>query len=205
MTAKDIEQTIRGENPAVQILQSLGVAYTTLGTKALTRGFNSFTPGHETGIIFIIDGMSYGDNIENIRWLNAFDIESAKFTNNSGAALKYGGINARSGILEITLKDPINEHSRLNNLNPERNLGLNSIQGFEVKRKFNNLPDNNKDNIPDLRTTIYWNPNIIIDETGKINIIFKTSNVAGEFECIINGICPLVGYPGSDKTEIIVN
>ena len=42
--------------------------------------------------------------------------------------------------------------------------------------------------IPDLRTTIYWNPNVISDTTGKANIEFFNSDGTGNYKAIVEGI-----------------
>ncbi len=42
--------------------------------------------------------------------------------------------------------------------------------------------------LPDERNVLYWNPNLKTDSEGKANFNFYTSDVAGKFACIIQGI-----------------
>lgn len=53
-----------------------------------------------------------------------------------------------------------------------------------------------KDNeIPDLRTTLYWNPTLVIDERGSATFSFYTSDQPGSYYIIIEGI--------SDKGDLV--
>jgi hypothetical protein len=41
---------------------------------------------------------------------------------------------------------------------------------------------------PDLRSTIYWKPNLITDENGQAQIRFYTADLAGTYTLILEGI-----------------
>lgn len=41
---------------------------------------------------------------------------------------------------------------------------------------------------PDLRTTVYWNPNITPDESGKLNIKYFNTDLPGKYRIVIEGI-----------------
>lgn len=43
---------------------------------------------------------------------------------------------------------------------------------------------------PDLRSTIYWKPNLITDENGQAEIRFYTADLAGTYTLILEGISP---------------
>src|SRR5690606_22196826 len=53
----------------------------------------------------------------------------------------------------------------------------------------------------DLRSTIYWNPNIITDENGKASFEFFTADQAGRYRILIEGI-DLNGRIGRSETFI---
>jgi hypothetical protein len=42
--------------------------------------------------------------------------------------------------------------------------------------------------IPDLRTTIYWNPNVVSDSTGRASVEFFNSDGPGNYKAIVEGI-----------------
>lgn len=52
------------------------------------------------------------------------------------------------------------------------------------------LPDYNKDpsNEPELRSTIYWAPNLNTDKDGKVTFEFFTSDIKGDFTIMVQGI-----------------
>ncbi len=45
-----------------------------------------------------------------------------------------------------------------------------------------------KAKIPDFRDQLYWNPEVLIDETGHYNLQFFTSDTKGQFEVTVEGI-----------------
>jgi uncharacterized protein YfaS (alpha-2-macroglobulin family) len=42
--------------------------------------------------------------------------------------------------------------------------------------------------VADLRTTIYWNPNVISDSTGKASFEFFNADEKGNYKAIVEGI-----------------
>ncbi|UCH14214.1 MAG: hypothetical protein JSV22_14085 [Bacteroidales bacterium] len=60
-----------------------------------------------------------------------------------------------------------------------------------------------KSRIPDLRNTVYWNPEIITDTKGISNLSFYTSDDTGIFDIIIEGIS-YNGQTGYKKLQIEV-
>jgi uncharacterized protein YfaS (alpha-2-macroglobulin family) len=62
-------------------------------------------------------------------------------------------------------------------------------QGIYMAREFYQPDYENNDNkIPDNRTTIYWNPEIQTDSTGKANVSFYNSDLKGEALIRISGV-----------------
>jgi hypothetical protein len=49
-------------------------------------------------------------------------------------------------------------------------------------------PDRKKSRVPDFRNTLFWNPSVKPDKTGKASIEFWTSDFISEFELNIQGI-----------------
>jgi len=49
-------------------------------------------------------------------------------------------------------------------------------------------PENKKSRVPDFRNTLYWNPSVKPDKTGKARIEFWTSDFISDFELNIQGI-----------------
>jgi hypothetical protein len=45
-----------------------------------------------------------------------------------------------------------------------------------------------EDKIPDLRTTIYWNPALSSDTTGVVNVEFYTADPANNYSVVLEGV-----------------
>ncbi len=60
------------------------------------------------------------------------------------------------------------------------------LRGYDIPLAFK-TPDI-KSNLPDYRSTLYWNPHIKTDETGNAIISFRTSDVDGVYKVTIEGM-----------------
>ena len=65
------------------------------------------------------------------------------------------------------------------------------------------IPGMKQSRIPDFRNTLYWNPDVRPDSAGKTAVNFWTSDAAGEFEIIVQGLTSS-GLPVSMKKTISV-
>lgn len=82
-----------------------------------------------------------------------------------------------------TKKDKFKKEAGLNvvNLSPK---GFNKVKTFYSPK----YDVNNNGNIPDLRSTIYWNPNVKTYDTGKTSFSFFNADGPGKYKVIIEGI-----------------
>jgi hypothetical protein len=64
-------------------------------------------------------------------------------------------------------------------------------------------PEKRQSRIPDLRTTLYWNPSVKPDKDGKVKIEFWTSDFASDYEVKLQGFSAS-GKPVSYKRLIRV-
>jgi len=60
-----------------------------------------------------------------------------------------------------------------------------------------------KADMTDIRSTVYWDPNIITDKDGKASISFYTADIPGTYSVIIEG-SDMAGNLGSERTVIAV-
>ncbi|GAB2818110.1 Plug domain-containing protein [Ferruginibacter profundus] len=80
-----------------------------------------------------------------------------------------------------------------NEAEPEGNSNMHSvyIKGYNTQKDFLNPDYNNKDiaKTPDLRTTVYWNPNVIMDKTNNtIKIDYFNNDISKKLLLKIEGI-----------------
>lgn len=151
------------------------------------RGNNSLIPQLESGVLFVVDGVAKGYNVDAVSWINIGDIKEIQVTKNPGAALKYR--NGMSGLVEITMKDGSDDVQNVTEPIKDNNLSV--IKGFKVSREFyspdytGNTP--NQKNYIDLRSTLYWNPNLVLNKKGQARISFYNSDRRTKFRSHIVG------------------
>lgn len=58
--------------------------------------------------------------------------------------------------------------------------------------------------IPDFRNLLYWNPEVLIKATGKVNFTFYTGDLPGKYLVMLQGLSN-EGIPGSQTSTFIVN
>jgi TonB-dependent SusC/RagA subfamily outer membrane receptor len=119
--------------------------------------------------------------------INPNDVETIEILK-SGANSAIYGSRGGGGVIIITTKRGENNRDYKNyapgiaGYNPK---------GYYKGREFYSPnyddPETNT-KIADLRTTIYWNPNVISDSTGKASVEFFNSDGTGNYKAIVEGI-----------------
>lgn len=74
---------------------------------------------------------------------------------------------------------------------PIKGLPFVYIKGYNPQKEFNNPDYSNKDIIkqPDFRTTVYWNPNVILDKTNNtVKIEYFNNDISKRFLLKIEGV-----------------
>jgi hypothetical protein len=80
-------------------------------------------------------------------------------------------------------------------------------EGLQIEREFY-LPvyenqSQRNDRTPDMRSTVYWNPQVKTDATGKAHVEFFTSDLQGNFMISTEGLSP-EGVPGTGVQNFVV-
>jgi TonB-dependent SusC/RagA subfamily outer membrane receptor len=143
-------------------------------------------------MLVVIDGITGRDP----NALSTDDISSIEVIRGaSGALYGMGGAN---GVIIITTKKGdvdynayADEHYRPGSTKPKGLINYKFQNGYDLRRRFYapdyDNPATNKQ-LADLRTTIYWNPNIITDENGKASIDFFNADGTGNYKIITEGL-----------------
>jgi hypothetical protein len=132
-----------------------------------------------------------------VPYLSSIDprtIESVEIFLNNGVT-NIGKLNNTKGVMEINSKKMEKGEkislSQLKDIIPQSNVVKISPMGYAKKREFYEpkyfTVKPNLD-INDLRTTIYWNPNIITDANGKASFEFYNADGKGTYRAVIEGI-----------------
>ena len=170
-----ITQCIQGR--VAGIIVNNGIVYS---ARSMNTSFRGPVP-----MQIIIDGMPVDP--EFISSINPNDVESIEVLK-SGANTAIYGMRGGGGVLVINTK-------RAENNKDYRTYAPGVIsynpKGFYKGREFyapNYEDPNTNPKIADLRTTVYWNPNVISDSDGKSSVEFFNADGAGNYKVIVEGI-----------------
>ncbi|UKT63780.1 carboxypeptidase-like regulatory domain-containing protein [Pedobacter mucosus] len=130
----------------------------------------------------ILDGMQVeAEFLDNI---SPMDVESIELLKSIGNTAIYG-MNGGGGVLIITTKRGGSDLSYnryapgVITLNPK---------GYSVSREFYSPKHETPDSRIDLRSTIYWNPQVVATENGKATFEFYNADEPGQYRMVIEGI-----------------
>ncbi|MDP5228799.1 MAG: TonB-dependent receptor plug domain-containing protein [Cellulophaga sp.] len=164
-----------------------------------SRGFESVRIRAGNGApVFLLDGMP--TDIDFINIINPVDVEFIDVLKDANAAV-YS--NSSNGVIAIYTKGTLGLQ---NNQKISPNITHVTINGFYKDRAFFSPNYNNPkeaDNEKDLRTTLHWQPNIIITEKESTTINFFTGDVPGRYIIHIEGIT-IDGVPISTFKTFVV-
>lgn len=171
-TAFSLSQFLSGRIAGVTV--SNGKAY-----MMRSGGLNGRTP-----MAIVLDGMNMGDDFE-LDNIVVQDVESIEVLKSIANTAIYG-MNGGSGVLVITSKRG-GANTSYNRYAP--GIVTYAPKGFYTVREFYSPKYNTtQDSKPDLRTTVYWNPQVVSDATGKANISYFNTDQSGTFRIVIEGI-----------------
>lgn len=135
----------------------------------------------------IVDGFTTND-VSEISYLTTFDVQNIELFKGASAAIF--GSQGGNGVIAITLKtgeelrnSPTRAAISLAHLLP---LGYQKpTQFYTPKYEVDSIRRNP---VPDLRSTIYWNPGLRTDSTGVLNLNFFTADQASNYQVVLEGI-----------------
>jgi len=136
-------------------------------------------------MITIVDGAIM--NASFLNQINPNDIYSIEVLR-SGAYLAIYGTNAPGGAFVITTKRG-GESSFVTSMTPA-GLITYPFQGFHKARTFYSpkYTASTSAQTPDMRNTVYWNPNIITDKNGKASFEYFNNDTRGTYRIVVEGI-----------------
>jgi len=152
--------------------------------------------------LFIVDNF-ITNSFEDIAYLSTFDIEGIELFKGASAAIF--GSRGGNGVIAITLRNGAGMNR------PERvptSLAHILPLGFQKPSQFY-TPKYEVDSIrrspvPDLRTTIYWNPELRTDSTGILHLKFFTADIANNYRLVLEGVTDAgerCNYSGTIRRE----
>lgn len=151
------------------------------------------TRGMGKPMVVILDGVEIGIFESDIRSIPAANVQSIEVLR-SGAYLSVYGTRASGGVLVITTKrGGIDYNAGLNTSasnSAQQNTVFTTAKGYSVVRRFY-VPDYSRpqegSTMPDLRSTIYWQPDVVTGDDGKAVVSFYNADAAARYNVIIEG------------------
>ena len=194
--------SIPGANAALSIFDLLRqvagvrVVGTFPNQTAIIRGINSLSGSSEP--LFLLDGVPGGADL--INSVNVNDVYFIDVLKGPSAAM-YGSRGANGAIAVYTRRgsaDVINEERQgiINFTHP----GYSQVRVFYAPRYGTQKPKHVK---PDIRSTLFWKPDIVFNEKGEATVSFYTSDQPGTYEMRLEGITA-PGNPVTAKASFAV-
>ena len=180
-------QSLAGAGNADQVLHSKDIGY-----GLLSDNLN----GKLRGVVFVsgvphleIDGKAMLVIVDGIEKAplptSANEVETVEVLKYASASIY--GMNGAGGVLVITTK--IQQGKELKDITSKGILPI-TARGFYKARefyspKYASVTDNK---LADLRTTIYWNPEIVTDKDGNARFEFYNADAKGSYRVVVEGI-----------------
>ncbi|MCE5346163.1 MAG: hypothetical protein LLG13_07750 [Bacteroidales bacterium] len=151
----------------------------------------------ELAPLVLVDGVPVYD-FDKVLNINSKDLE------------KIDVLNTRYFVADIVNEGIINFITKKGNLSVmefDQSIFRQEFEALQAGYGFSS-PDYSTDSlrnsrIPDFRNTLYWNPDVRTDKTGKTTVEFYTSDETGEYNIIVEGFTP-EGETGRSVTSFSV-
>jgi TonB-dependent SusC/RagA subfamily outer membrane receptor len=164
-----------GYTDMLQVLQGRVPGVLVQGNTVTIRGPGSLLLSNDP--LFLIDGVPV--DINAFRSLNPKDVELIEIIKGPNASI-YGSRGANGVIAAYTKRGDFMKRGYLDF----------KMLGYATPREFYS-PDYStraSEGINDLRKTLFWKPNIILDSLGKSTVRFYTSDISGTFVMTVEGL-----------------
>jgi TonB-dependent SusC/RagA subfamily outer membrane receptor len=134
--------------------------------------------------LIVVDGIKFDGKMDDI---SVFDVEAIDIFKDGAALVLFGSNGAANGVISITTRRggniPIIDHPNKKTSAP---LGYQKPVEFYAPKY--DTPESKNFAIPDYRTTIYWEPDLIVSDDGKATFEFYTSDFPTTYSIVIEGI-----------------
>ncbi|HBK31367.1 MAG TPA: hypothetical protein DDZ78_07070 [Porphyromonadaceae bacterium] len=174
-TAEDIEKM------AVSSLKSL--LYTQPGI--VVRSDKITTSTSQTPVAFIIDNITYEDFFDRLDDIDVSSIDNLFVVKDNSFLPGY--FPNTNGAIVITTKMGYEPKPR-KSLNIEQIIPLGYQQAAEFYSPVYETPEQKNASAPDLRTTIYWKPNVRFSEDGEATVDFYSADSATTYTVTGEGV-----------------
>jgi hypothetical protein len=186
-TSGNVLEILQGRVAGLQITQTGMNEF-----RAVIRGMG--TP------LYLLDGVPISEN--SISMINQFDINRIEILKGPGTTGIYGG-RGSGGVIAF-----FSEMGSMEEIDPEggKHIIVHQAAGFDRIRQFYSPKYETTEyyELPDMRSTVYWNPIVLLSPNSKREISFFTGDVTGRHRVQVEGITK-DGQPISEVYYFEVN
>jgi len=157
------------------------------GLQVTRTGMNEFRAvirGQGTPL-YLWDGIPISEST--LQSINQFDINRIEVLKGLGTAGIYGG-RASGGVIAFFSETG----SRTEEVDPEagKHIIIHQAPGYSRTRQFYSpsFETSGYYELPDLRSTVYWNPTVMVKPNSKNELSFFTGDLPGHYRVIVEGI-----------------
>jgi hypothetical protein len=182
-SSTDLVNSLVGNIPGAQVTLVGGTGQQTIRLRGgATSAFGSMEPiVMVDGVVLVGGGMSTA--ADNIRTLNPFDIDRIEVVSRMVPML---GDQGRNGVIAVYLKDKLDEEDVL----ASKGILRVTLEGFQAPSDFTNVSygEGSPTRAKDDRQTLYWNPYLVANEQGEVQLSFFTNDLAGPVIIEVRGL-----------------
>lgn len=144
-----------------------------------------YVRNNSTQPIIVIDDVTYQDDASMLEFIQSDEIESLSLIRDASANIF--GAGGAGGAIVITLKNPMDLPSKpAPGIITYKPLGY--CDPIEFYHPTYDTPQKVESTTADLRTTIYWNPELQLDANGTVTIEYYTPDSTAPQEVVIEGV-----------------
>ena len=177
-----LTNTLYNDRIAMTLSQKTNIKYADI----LNPAGQSFEDGSRRSIFYQTDY----DELPLFMWY-PLDIVDRVDLIEGGNTVLWGDIGDSRGIISVTTKRGEVLDQAIQTL-PARDIGFASPLGYQTPAEFYApayaTETARRSMVPDYRTTLYWNPAVEFDETGRATVEFYTSDAPADYDITIEGI-----------------
>jgi hypothetical protein len=191
----DIVTSLAGNVPGMRVTTAGGT-----GIQIRLRG-GATSVGSSMEPLVMVDGaiMVGAAAADNLLSINPLTIDRVEVVSRTVSML---GDQGRNGVIAVYLKEGVSEQTNLPSANPAGVSNF-TIEGYQPQIPFYQMDyaQEADSELVDQRQTIYWNPYLVTDATGKVQVSFYTNDLAGPMTVVVRGL-GLDGLPVSGTFTI---
>lgn len=154
---------------------------------------------NQSGALIVLDGQKMGTQADILNTISPQDVESINISLDPMDIQKYTGFN-NVGVIEIVTRKGV-ENIGVTGSGPAQEVLYQD--GFRIPRVFLSTESLQGKSGKDMRTTLFWNPELRTDGSGKVTFSVPVSQIRSGFKIFVEGFDSEWNM-GENSTSVLV-